>query len=335
MAAPRNAIERWGQYLAARSVVAAAQVFDIDVNLRTAAFLGRRLSAVGHRHRNRAAEAIRAAFPDASDAWVHAVSQQAFEHFMELVVEAMQLPRLLHADNWMDRVTVSGLKPTVEAAGERRPFLCVTGHLGSWEALGFINALLGFQRYVVARRIDNPLINRWLIDVRQRKGMRVLDKFDVVRVVDELLGAGESIGFVADQNGGDKGMFVPFFGRLASTHKSIALLAIRHNVPIFCGMCLRMGHNARYHMEVTDVIQPRDWAAAEDPAFYITARFMHAIEQQVRRCPGQYLWLHRRWKSRPRWERDGKPMPDSHLRKLSTLPWLDGAAIDRLARSAQ
>ena len=121
-----------------------------------------------------------------------------------------------------------------------------------------------------------------------------------------------------------------FFGRLASSYKSIGLLALREEVPIVCGYAHRVGPGFHYELGVADVIRPDDWQDRHDPLYYVTARYARAIEAMVRLRPEQYLWMHRRWKSRPRHERQGKPMPKALRQNLEALPWMDQAQMDRL-----
>ena len=125
-------------------------------------------------------------------------------------------------------------------------------------------------------------------------------------------------------------MFVPFFGRLASSYKSIGLLAMRYKMPIVAGIGARLDHQFKYNLHVVDMIEPEEWQDLEDPLFYITARFNYGLQRMITLYPTQYLWLHRRWKSRPRWERMGKHMPERQIDKLRTLPWLDEDEIARI-----
>jgi KDO2-lipid IV(A) lauroyltransferase len=211
----------------------------------------------------------------------------------------------------------------------------VTGHVGNWELLGKLLTLLGYRLDAVARPIDNPLINRWLLEVRQRRGMRIITKWNATDTMVDVLQHVGARGFIADQNAGHKGLFVPYFGRLASTYKSIGLLALQQEVPIVCGYVHRLGLTGRYELGVTDVIEPTDWAEAEDPLYYVTARYMRAIELMVRRRPAQYLWMHRRWRSRPRFERLGGPMPVGLRRKIESLPWTRPGETEALAGGAR
>ena len=164
--------------------------------------------------------------------------------------------------------------------------------------------------------------------------MRILTKWGATDQVARLLEGddpvGRRIGFIADQNAGGNGLYVPFLGRLASSYKSIGLLAMRYETPIVAGFARRIGDRFAYRMEIVDRFGPEDWADQPDPLFYITARFNRAIEKMVELCPEQYLWVHRRWKSRPNWELKGRPMPAMLRRKLEELPWMDQATLDRI-----
>ncbi|MEM6459215.1 MAG: lysophospholipid acyltransferase family protein, partial [Planctomycetota bacterium] len=173
-------------------------------------------------------------------------------------------------------------------------------------------------------------INDWLLGIRENRGMRILTKFDATDRMIAVLNRGGNLAFTADQNAGEKGIFVPFFGRLASTYKSIGLLAMTHRTPILCGYAHRLDDRFRFEMGVTDLIRPEDWDAQPDPLYYITARYCRAFEHMVRRRPEQFLWSHRRWKSRPRHERLGKPMPRALRQNLEALPWMDDTLMHQL-----
>ena len=160
--------------------------------------------------------------------------------------------------------------------------------------------------------------------------MKVITKWGGVPVLQKLLSKNTSIGFIADQNAGEKGMFVPFFGRMASTYKSIGLLAMRHQIPIAAIHAKRIDKQFKYEITMTDFIEPQEWEQHDDPLYYITARYNHAIENMIRSAPEQYLWLHRRWKSRPPYERKGEAMPKKMIKQLESLPWLTSQGLKQL-----
>ena len=209
-----------------------------------------------------------------------------------------------------------------------QPAIFITGHCGNWELLGYSLAVMGYPLHALARPLDNPLLNRWVMGMREDRGLRIITKWGAMPILQQILGAGGWIAFIADQNAGDQGLFVPFFGSLASSYKSIGLLAMRYNIPIVAGFARRLDGRFRYELSCTDFITPDDWANRDDPLFYITARFNHAMEQMIRSAPEQYLWVHRRWKSRPRHERLGRPVPPRLVAKLRSLPWLSNDEVD-------
>ena len=103
---------------------------------------------------------------------------------------------------------------------------------------------------------------------------------------------------------------------------------MRYNVPIVAGGAMRMGDRYKYRLHFADLIRPEEWADQPDPLFYITARYTRAIEHTVRSAPEQYLWIHRRWKSRPKFIRDGHDMPARLMAKIEQLPWMTQAERD-------
>jgi Kdo2-lipid IVA lauroyltransferase/acyltransferase len=334
MAKNQGPIAIWSQYIAARTAAMGLTMFGIDTNLRTAAGIGRAMYMWDKRHRERACRSISRAFPDWSTQKVERVCRGSFEHFVQLAIEVCHTPRVLNKDSWARRTSTGNLGPALELLNARKPVILLTGHLGNWEVLGYLLAVIGYEVDAIARPIDNPLINDWLLGIRENKGMRIITKWDATERMLEVLGRGGALGFIADQNAGDKGLFVPFFGRLASSYKSIGLLAISQEVPVVCGYAHRVGPGFHYELGVADVIHPGDWQDRVDPLYYVTARYARAIETMVRMRPQQYLWMHRRWKSRPRHERLGKEMPKSLRRNLEDLPWMDQDQMDRLAQPA-
>lgn len=327
-------IKDWLQYLLVRCAGFALNVGAIEANQRAMAALGRIGYRIDRRHRQRVLVNLAYSFPELNEAELAALGRRSFEHFMQLAAELAMTPRLMHADTWASHVQFRDMGETLRLLNAGTPAIVLTGHVGNWEMLGFTNALMGYPVDAVARPIDNPLINRWLMGVRERRGLRIITKFDATNRMVEVLQRGGGLGFAADQNAGHKGLFVPFFNRLASTYKSIGLLAMTQEAPIICGHARRIGPGFKYEISTADIIRPRDWAAQPDPLYYVTARYTRAIEMMVRRAPEQYLWLHRRWKSRPRWEEEGKSMPASFEAKLRSLPWMDDLTLARLKQPA-
>ncbi len=320
------------QYAALRGLFGAYHLFGVDQNMRTAATIGSAYYRFGRRHRQRAMGHIARSFPEMPPAEVERVAEESVRSLFQMfMVESVAIPRLLTPSAWPNYVGTSGVHAPLQILLQDRPVLMVTGHCGNWELLGFVLALLGFRMSALARPLDNPWLDRWIRSVREARGLEILTKWGATTEVQKIIEARGRVGFIADQNAGDDGLFVPFFGRLASSYKSIGLLAMRYEVPIVAGCARRIGDRFQYELECSDIILPEEWRDQPDPLFYITARFNRAIEATIRRAPEQYLWVHRRWKSRPPHERSGKPMPDRLKAKLRELPWMTEAEMERLA----
>jgi len=336
MAKPRNALESYGQYLLARAAVAGLGVLDIQTSMKAFAMIGRQFFRFVPRFRKRAIAGVATAFPHWPTRRIEQVASQSVEHFAQVAVEALFLPQLINRDTWSSRVQLHHAERCLALGNTGRPMLFLSGHYGCWEVIGFVLSMLGYLQHVVARPLDNPLVNDWLIGSRQRLGLNVIAKRDAVTQMQGVLDAGESIAIVADQNAGKKGVFVPFFGRLASTHKSIGLLAMQYELPLVVGHARRVSVGTpQYVGTIHDIIMPEQWQAQPDPLYYITARYMRAVEQAVREDPTQYLWAHRRWKTRPSHEVRDKPMPAGLRRKLEALPWMDDVTMRQLETPAE
>jgi KDO2-lipid IV(A) lauroyltransferase len=331
----QSALTIWSQYLALRAVAGFTHCFDINQNLATAATVGSLFYRFSHRHRERALRNIELSFPQWPAERVAETARRSIQHMFQLfMVDAVATPRRITETSWPRYVRIGRLQDVLERLIRGEPTIFITGHCGNWELLGYALAVIGYPLYALARPLDNPLLNRWVLGIREARGMRIITKWGATPVLQDVLRSGGRVAFIADQNAGDQGLFVPFFGRLASSYKSIGLLAMRYDVPIVAGFARRIEGRFEYELSTTDVIRPEDWADQADPLFYITARFNRALELMVRSAPEQYLWVHRRWKSRPRHERHGRPMPRRMVAKLETLPWLTPQEIDRLARGS-
>jgi KDO2-lipid IV(A) lauroyltransferase len=344
-------------YWAIRSALATVLVGDLSSNMRTARALGRAYARIEPRRVKRTMESIRVAFPNMSEDELHRFALLAYDHLFQLGVELTHMPRVITPDTWSRHVRLGNLEPAVRELLTGRPCVMVTGHCGNWELLGHTMALIGFPMHALYRPLDLKPMDAWVRETRERRGLMLLDKFGAARAMPDLMRKGELVAFIADQNAGDRGLFVPFFNRLASTYKSIGLMALRFEAPIICGQARRlidwrddsqemnpMGavrerqvgfssvepHPMRYHVDVLDVILPEHWKDQPDPLFYVSARYRRALERMVEAAPEQNLWLHRYWKSRPRHEHVGRPFPKSLLEKIRALPWTTDDDIARI-----
>lgn len=291
------------QYAALRLVETALQCFPINANLATARLAGDLLYWLDGRHRRRAIKNLKASFPDLSDAAARRLARRSCRHLVMVGAEVLCMPRLMHFNAFFRYADISRCLDSLPYIAAERPCLLISGHFGNWEIVGYALAAMGLPPTSVARPLDNPYLNDYIQTLRARSGQKILLKFGVTREALAELDAGQNLGLIADQDAGRRGFFVDFFGRKASTYKSIAYLAMEQNLPILVGGACRVGDRFQYRLVMTGTIHPEDYPGGVDGALAITQAYTAAIERLVRLAPDQYLWVHRRWKTRPPEER--------------------------------
>jgi len=290
-------------YLLMRVAAIFVQIPSIDTSVRIARWLGSGLYLIYHRGRRRAIENLCRSFPDKDFRWLEHTAQRSFEHIAMLAFDVLWTSRLIRPSTWHRYIEFGNMSEPLRLILRGRGIIMVTGHYGNFEILGYAMATFGLESFSIARPIDNPYINDYLLGVRQEHGQTIIDKKGATDMMLDILKSGATLGFIADQNAGHKGVFVDFFGRKASTYKSIGLLAMEYNLPIVVGYCRRLNDRYQFRIGMTRIIKPSDWHDKPDPLKWITAEYTAAIEQFVREDPEQYWWVHRRWKTRPREER--------------------------------
>ena len=251
-----------------------------------------------------ARENIQRAFGDKySDKEVDRIIFRMWQHLFRLVTEVVQFPRRLHGDDIHDALVYENKEPAVRALTSGRPVILLSGHFGNWEMSIAAFGIFGFKMAVVARALDNPYLDKWFRDFRESTGHGMIDKRGGSTKMNQLLCESKHLALLADQDAGQRGMFVDFFGHPASTFKSIALMAMEHDAIIVVGYSIRLpdqSHNnwVKFEMGCAGAVDPRE-ATSNDPVAEITQKFTSALEDAVARAPEQYFWVHRRWKTVP------------------------------------
>jgi KDO2-lipid IV(A) lauroyltransferase len=296
----RSGVAAWLLYIAVRTAFAVLQVFPIEWNLRTARRLAKLWPRIMPRHRNRAIEHLTLAFDDTTGpVEIQRLADRCLENVAMFAVEAVCLPRLINAFTRSRYVRLVDFNEALDLIVSGRGVILVTGHYGSFELTGHLLAALGFDVTAVMRPLDNVYLNRFVVQARRTHGLTLLDKKGAMTHSRGILKEGGLLAFIGDQDAGRKGLFVEFFGRPASTYKSIGLLAMWTQCPIVVGYARRRGISAQYDVGIQRIIYPQEWESQSDPLRWITQTYTSAIEAMVCVEPEQYLWIHRRWKSQP------------------------------------
>jgi KDO2-lipid IV(A) lauroyltransferase len=191
-------------------------------------------------------------------------------------------------------VTYEGYEHFESALRCGRGVLFATAHLGNWELSAFAHALLSAPMHVVVRPLDNYNIDRLVESRRTLSGNRVIEKKDFARSILKALAANEAVGILIDQNAGlDQGTFIDFFGVPACAGTGFAKLAARTGAVVVPGFALWSDGEQRYVLRFYPPVEMT--GCAEDD----TARLHGVLESVIREYPDQWLWIHRRWKTRP------------------------------------
>lgn len=223
----------------------------------------------------------------------------AFRNLGRLLGEFSQFPKL-DARAISQIVVYDGFENYAAALKRRRGVLFLTGHFGAWELCAFAHGAYGHPLNFLARPLDNPLLDRLVNRYRKLSGNRVIDKNDAARAVLEALRRGQAVGFLIDINVvREEGVFCDFFGVPACSSTSLAIFALRTGAPVVPGFLIwdeRIEkHRLRFEPEL-EIIKTGDF---KRDVHLNTARFNQVIEEYVRRHPDHWLWIHKRWKTRP------------------------------------
>jgi Kdo2-lipid IVA lauroyltransferase/acyltransferase len=230
-----------------------------------------------------------------SPAEIRQLGRRSFEHVGMNVVEACRY-LLRPTDVMLSRVRVEGREHVQAAAAHGRGVFVLTAHFGNWELLAAAHALAGLPLSIVTRPLDHPVLDDLAARFRRRSGAELIVKRQAVREVLTALKRRRMVGILLDQNATrDEGVFVPFFGSPASTSKGLALLALRTGAPVV-PIFLRREADGRHCVEMGAALPPPE----DGLVTTYTATFNRVIEATIRRAPEQWLWMHDRWRTRPR-----------------------------------
>ena len=266
------------------------------------AALGWVVARVGRPRWKVVSEHLRLAFPDRDEGWRRRVGRRCYVHFGREAVAMFRLAGM-DAAAVRKRARVVGIERLEAAAREGRGVVIVSAHLGNWEIGGAAVAAWGCPMDIVVARQRNERFDRHLTRARRRLGVGIIPRGEARRGVLRALAEGRGVGIMGDQDARRAGVFATFFGRPASTARGPAVLAMRSGAEVITLFAMREpGWRPRYTVYLEPLaaeVPARGGGAAarEKAVLALTQAFTSRIEERVRRHPGQYLWMHRRWKT--------------------------------------
>lgn len=208
------------------------------------------------------------------------------------------------AENVSQVVVYDGFENFARSEARGKGVLFLTLHLGGWELSSFVHSLHGHRLHIVMRALDNPYADRLVQSYRTMHGNTVVDKDNFVRGLLAAMKKGETVGILMDTNmTPPQGVFVDFFGIPACTASGLARIALRTDaavVPAFCAWDARL---RKYRLRFDPAVELIRSGDDEADILANTAKFAAKTEEFVRKYPEQWLWVHRRWKTRPEGEK--------------------------------
>jgi len=295
----RASLREWIEYLALRLIVAILKWLPRPIARGAGAAIGflawhlvPRLRRIGMRN-------LALAFPEKPVAERERILRTLYRLLGWQMAEFCRMPRATRADA-QTFFRYEGLEHYIAARSRGQGVLVLTGHLGAWELSSFYHSLMGYPMSMVIRRLDNPLVDAFVNRIRCLHGNRVLHKDDFARGLLQAMQRGDTVGILMDTNmTPPQGVFVPFFGTPACTASGLARVAAHSQAAVLPGFMLWEESERRYVLHFGPELAHIRTGDLTADALANTALFTTTIESWIRRYPEQWLWVHRRWKTRP------------------------------------
>ncbi len=280
------------------SALALARILPRRALLSIGANLGALAGRLDLRHTRIARDNLRLALGDTlPERDRERILRACWRHFGKITFDALAFPRL-DRSSLGSILKVEGLQHAQGALEQGKGALIFSAHYGHWEAGAYTMGLLGVPFAVIARPLDNPILDRRLIELRGGTGNAVIPKRRAVRETMKALARGAGVAILIDQDARLDGVFVPYFGRLAATTPTLALLALRTEAPIV-PIFASVETDATITVHIEPVVPTRPSGDRDADVLRLTAECTAIVERWARRNPEQWLWMHRRWKTRP------------------------------------
>lgn len=275
------------------------------MRFETAFRLGERLGDLGFHlarpQRRVALVNLRIAFPEKSDAERLAIVRECCRNFGRIAAEFVHM-RDLTAESVSERITFADPKfwndnkHMIGTTG----ILILTGHFGNWELFAHAMGLYGHPVHLIHRPFRNPAFDELVNAERRRAGTGLISKRRAAREVVRVLRSHGIVAVPFDQNAtGRWGVFADFFGLPASTHPGLARLAMMSKAPVYPAFLVRQGGTWNHRILILPEIPVSDTGDRDKDTRENLTRFNRAFEEVVRRNPDQWIWMHKRWRTRP------------------------------------
>jgi KDO2-lipid IV(A) lauroyltransferase len=295
----KNGVRAVTEYAAAVALLKMFGWMPRSVAYRAARLVSRLGFPLVNRQRNAGLKNLAMAMPGLSAAQRESILRSCFDNLGRLLVEFSHFPEL-NRSNISKYVVYDGYENFAEGVRRGKGVIFLTGHIGAWELSSFAHSIYGHPMKFVVREIDNPRVERLISNYRTRGGNAPVSRRNASRDILKALRNNETVGILMDQNTvREEGVFVDFFGIPAATTPAVATFALRTGAAVIPGFLIwdeaLQKHRLRFDPPL-ELIQTGD--RAQD-ILENTQMFNNVLEKCVRKNPDQWLWIHRRWKTRP------------------------------------
>ncbi len=289
----------WLEFIAVWVLVQVFGILPRVLSRRLGSLIGRTTYLLLDRLRRTGERNLQLAYPSLAAGQRTILLKRIYRNLGWQLAEFCQMSRYTR-QNSADFLRCEGLEHYMKARDAGRGVLIVTGHLGAWELSSFYHSLMGYPMSMVIRRLDNTRLDRYVNRIRCLHGNRVLHKDDFARGLIGAMRKGDTVGILMDTNmTPPQGVFVDYFGHLACTASGLARVALKTGAAVLPGFMLWEEAENAYVLRFGPQITLPATGNSEVDVLASTQACTAAIEQWVRRYPDQWLWVHRRWKTRP------------------------------------
>jgi KDO2-lipid IV(A) lauroyltransferase len=296
----RSKISDFVQYISLKTLVAVIRLIPLHIGVLVLKSLAYLFYLFDKKQRKIAYENLRNAYGDElSDIQMRKIIRSNYLHFALVWLDFVKLPRIVNTSNWQNYFQVEGLEHARKALKEGKGIIFVTGHVGNWEVLGCAFDFFFHPLHSIAKHLKNPFVDRFLTRLREEGRQKIIFTEDASREIIRVLRNNKLLGILVDQNARENNIFVDFFGQKAATTRSVATISLKMGAPIIMIFLRRTDKKYKFKITLSKPIQIERTGNLEKDILSLTQRYTTIIESRIREHPHEWLWMQRRWKTKP------------------------------------
>jgi len=289
------------QYIGLRVFVAIIRLLPLNISMLLVKSIANAIYLVDSKHRKVADQNLRNAYgEDLSESQRRKIIRLNYQFLASVGVDFIKMPQIVNSHNWQKHFEVEGVEFAREALKEGKGIIFAGGHIGNWEVLGCVFDFIFHPVHSIAKHMKNPFVDKFLTSLREQSTQKIIFKEKAAREILRVLKKNQTLGILVDQNARKNSIFVDFFGQKAATTRVVATLSLKTGAPIIMAF-MRRSDSRRYKFKISisKPIQIEKTGDLEKDILNLTQRYTAILESRIRECPHEWMWMHRRWKTRP------------------------------------